>query len=59
MTRAKKEVIELESDQVKVTLLKTIQISPNSEPLKPGVHTLNESLAEELYNAGVLSEEFD
>lgn len=73
MTRAKKEIINPEeeiitpeeelnivkSGLVTVTLLKTIQISPNSETLKPGLHTLDGSLAKELKAAGLLSEEFD
>lgn len=73
MTRAKKEIINPEeeiitpeeelnivkSGLVTVTLLKTIQISPSSETLKPGLHTLDGSLAKELKAAGFLSEEFD
>jgi hypothetical protein len=73
MTRAKKEIINPEeeiitleeelkivkSGLVTVTLLKTIQISPSSETLKPGLHTLDGSLAKELKAAGLLLEEFD
>jgi hypothetical protein len=74
MTRAKKEISTPEVEEfvtpeeelnsvksglVTVTLLKTVQISPSSETLKPGLHTLDESLAKELKAAGFLSEEFD
>jgi hypothetical protein len=49
----------VKSGLVTVTLLKTIQISPSSETLKPGLHTLDGSLAKELKAAGLLLEEFD
>jgi hypothetical protein len=70
MSRAKKELItpaekelitppeELNvanSGLVSVTLLKSIQVEPGAEPLKPGVQMVSESLAEELKNSGLIS----